>query len=1065
MSNYDGLSNEQIRSALSFLDYEDRDEWLMAGMCIKHELGELGFDMWNAWSSLSSSYNAKHNKSQWKSFKAHKGRTIGTFMYHAINAGFKFDEKIQRVSPHIIQQRQERQKQLEVEAAIEEKKTIEQQAKSADKAQLIWSSAKDCQSTAYSKKKDVMMHGTRVADWEWYDDSKNKHIAKDAHIIPLYYENEIVSLQAIINEKVLKNGKLTDKFLLFGAKKQGVHFIFGECTNTILICEGWATGATLHEATQLMTFVAIDAGNLEHVAKYVRRKYPLSRIILCADNDQYGKSNTGIKSANKAACSIDADVVYPIFSDLSNQPTDFNDLYHESGYNAVFERVMSAQLYLAKENDSEVFDAFQLPYIENAERILEESQAPLNVARAALVVAMRMSDKVPAFTTIEQIRKFIDHPLLNPRTHTSIMCRVQWSVQNRKRMALTAVKPQSWGNKHDHVVLSSLSEFKITNPVSLVFAPMGSGKTKDVIKPFCDSSEKPFCAIAHRRSLIADLAKRLSIASYEDDGSQYQDKVAVCLPSIDSGQMQTFIGRATNIAIDEISQNIRFTKSKECKVSGRTEENVFFGLKKLVNEAEKVIAADASIDQTTIDFFEQARPDERFTIVELLPDNRRQRKCFLYSDRADLLTKIDIELQNGGNVWLSIESAERAEVLKQIFEKRYETLAITSKNSKRKEIREFLDNIEEYSRNYRLIIASPAISSGVSVEHRDGKHFTMIAGMASGHKICFSDFAQMLARVRYVDHYHVFLQPNNKRFEHVNAISILTGLRQAAMLEGATIKENEYSAFKAHIEATEEMYRADFANGFCWFLEYYCFEILSGFVASADHQLSEQMKELTREMKARHRHSIKAADAITKETAFVIENKLDQTDEEYFQLVAYKVRSSLGFPLDHDISETDIDMFENMPVVDRFARLLGFSFESDESDKNIALRRFQCAQIRASELIFNKMELGSTVFDKSLCDEIMRRVTDNSNRFMLSSLKLIPSKYGAWRESKKGELLQMNLPENKTRAVGQILEKFGLSLRRTSKTGGENVYKITDDSLSLMTEYATRRYSNFMQFR
>lgn len=1053
MSNYDGLSNEQIRSALSFLDYEDRDEWLMAGMCIKHELGELGFDMWNAWSSLSSSYNAKHNKSQWKSFKAHKGRTISTFIYHAINAGFKFDEKIQRVSPHIIQQRQERQKQLEVEAAIEEKKTIEQQAKSANKAQYLFSKAAETESHDYLTKKDVMAHGLKIGEWTYKDDSGELQVEKNALLVPLSFDDEIVSLQGIF--------PCGTKKLLFGAKKQGVHFIFGDYTPTILICEGWATGATLHEATQLMTFVAIDAGNLEHVAKYVRRKYPLCRIKICADNDQYGKSNTGIKSANKAACSVDADVVYPIFKDLSSKPTDFNDLYHESGYNAVYERVMTAQMYFAKENDNDVFDSFDLPYIEDAEKVLEESQAPLNVARAALVVAVRMSDKVPAFTTIEQIRKFIDHPLLNPRTHTSIMCRVQWSVQNRKRMALTAVKPQSWGNKHDHVVLSSLSEFKITNPVSLVFAPMGSGKTKDVIKPFCDSSEKPFCAIAHRRSLIADLAKRLSIASYEDKESQFQDKVAVCLPSIDSGQMQTFIGRATNIAIDEISQNIRFTKSKECKVSGRTEENVFFGLKKIVNESEKVIAADASIDQTTIDFFEQARPDERFTIVELLPDNRRQRKCFLYSDRADLLTKIDIELQNGGNVWLSIESAERAEVLKQIFEKRYDTLAITSKNSKRKEIREFLDNIEEYSRNYRLIIASPAISSGVSVEHRDGKHFTMIAGMASGHKICFSDFAQMLARVRYVDNYHVFLQPNNKRFEHVNAISILTGLRQAAMLEGATIKENEYSAFKAHIEATEEMYRADFANGFCWFLEYYCFEILSGFVASADHQLSEQMKELTKEMKAKHRHSIKAADAITKDTAFVIENKLDQTDEEYFQLVAYKVRSSLGFPFDHDISDTDIDMFENMPTLDRFARLLGFSFESDESDKNIALRRFQCAQIRASEIIFNKMELGSTVFDKSLCDEIMRRVTDNSNRFMLSSLKLIPSKYGAWRESKKGELLPMHLPENKTRAVAQILEKFGLSLRRTSKTGGENIYRITDESISLMTEYATRRYAVF----
>ncbi|MCG6336588.1 hypothetical protein K6U57_08940, partial [Vibrio alginolyticus] len=145
---------------------------------------------------------------------------------------------------------------------------------------------------------------------------------------------------------------------------------------------------------------------------------------------------------------------------------------------------------------------------------------------------------------------------------------------------------------------------------------------------------------------------------------------------------------------------------------------------------------------------------------------------------------------------------------------------ITSKNSKTKQIKHFLENIEVESRKYRMVIASPAISSGVSVEHQkplldengqqvyDEKdkpvfvpdpHFTMIAGMASGHSICFSDFAQMLGRVRYVPHYHVCLQANNKRYEHVNAQSILLGLRQAAALEGAVLKENEYSKFKAHI--------------------------------------------------------------------------------------------------------------------------------------------------------------------------------------------------------------------------------------------------------------------------
>ena len=52
----------------------------------------------------------------------------------------------------------------------------------------------------------------------------------------------------------------------------------------------------------------------------------------------------------------------------------------------------------------------------------------------------------------------------------------------------------------------------------------------------------------------------------------------------------------------------------------------------------------------------------------------------------------------------------------------------------------------------------------------------------------------------------------------------------------------------------------------------------------------------------------------------------------------------------------------------------------------------------------------------------------------------------------------MNTPENKSRAVAQILEKFGLSWRRTSTGKGEHCYKITAESISTMTQYAERRY-------
>ena len=553
--------------------------------------------------------------------------------------------------------------------------------------------------------------------------------------------------------------------------------------------------------------------------------------------------------------------------------------------------------------------------------------------------------------------------------------------------------------------------------------------------------------------------------------------MAICLPSIKSLHLQNFVGRIQNLAIDEISQNIRFTSSKECKVAGANQESVFLGLKQLVNESERVIVADASIDQTTLDFMQEARPDEVFTIVEQIPRNSN-RKCFLYGDRADLLTQVTIELQNGGNVWFSVESAERAEVLKQMFADDYDVLTITSKNSKTKPIKHFLENIEVESRKYRMVIASPAISSGVSVEHQKplldengqqvydekGKpvfvpnpHFTMIAGMASGHSICFSDFAQMLGRVRYVPHYHVCLQANNKRYEHVNAQSILLGLRQAAALEGAVLKENEYSKFKAHIEATEEMYRADFANGFVWFLEYYCFEIMQAMVANVDYSLSDKMKLLTQELKAKYRANIRSADKISTDKAREIEAKQNTTDDEELQLVAFKIRSSLGFDLDHDIIDENIDMFENMPTLDRFARLMGYAFDIDDTENNIALRRFYNAQIAAVGTIFENSDITTTFYGKAECDALIARVSDNKNRFLLSSLKLIPSRYGQWREAKNGDLLKMGVPTNTSKSVAQILDKYGLSWKRATK-GGERGYRVNMDSWNKMKAYAERRY-------
>lgn len=1059
-----GIPENKIREALFHLDYEDRDEWLMAGMCVKHELGDAGLDMWLAWSSMGSSYNQKHSLLQWKGFKNFRKRTIGTLIYTAMRKGFKFSDSEIRISVKEQERRKKRQDEMQAAQEQEALKEKELQAKIAKKAKYIWSTSKSCESHPYLSKKDVMSHGCRVNEWKYKDDHGELQTLDNCLIIPLYFRGSIVSLQAIAPEKVSKGGKLTDKFYMWGAQKKGVYAVIGDRTDTLLLCEGWATGATLNEATQLQTYIALDSGNLLHVARELRKANPLARIVICADNDQYKKVNAGIRSATKAAIAIDADMVYPKFKNTKEKPTDFNDLYNECGsYDDIYNIVVSHPTFTKQFNHSVTkYDAFDLKYIDEARKVLEESRDAYEVASAALWCGLAMSRDYPAFCSMDDIRNYLQHPLINHETHLSIMSRVQWSIYNRKDIALSSVRPKAWGNKHEHIIVNTLDEYTPKQGVSLIFAPMGSGKTQRVIKPFSMQDNKVFAAIAHRRSLISELSKQLNVENYEEAKNlDVSEKVAVCLPSAMSNRFKDFTDRVQNVAIDEISQNIRFTSSKECRANGVDQEGVYLGLKSLVNQSDIVVAADASIDQITIDFMEAARPDEAFTIVEQVPQYKN-RYCYIH-DEDQLLSRVQSELLNSGKVWFAVESVAKAEAIYALFKENYNVLLITSKNGTSKNVKDFLKDVNGESCKYDMVVASPAISSGVSVEHNI-PHFTMIAGIASGAAICFSDFAQMLGRVRYVPHYHVCLKKNNHRFENVTASTILLGQKQAALLEGTTVKENDYSLTVAKIDAMERAYRSDFAAGFVWFLEYYCFDVLPSDVINIDYMIVDQLKEISKENLEKYRASLCNAKKINKNEAEWLDKKIHLTEKEQIELFSFKIKQLLGYEYTHGLEELDIKMFEKLPSIDRFARYLGIKPKKDDSDKNIALRRFNIAQEKAIKIMLDGSDLKETMFTPELCKDIVKRCCSNENRFMFSALKIVPSAYAREIQDKQGNLKPIVTPTNCSNAMGRIVEKFGLQWKRKTKgysrsESAINGYMVTEDSYNLMKIYAERRYS------
>ena len=119
-----------------------------------------------------------------------------------------------------------------------------------------------------------------------------------------------------------------------GSKLQGGHHLIGDAgeSDEILIAEGYATGATLHELTGLPVAVAFHAGNLPAVAEAFREKYPQAILILAGDNDHSkpnGK-NVGRLKSQEAAQKVGGHTLLPDFG-KNDSGTDWNDLVKQLG--------------------------------------------------------------------------------------------------------------------------------------------------------------------------------------------------------------------------------------------------------------------------------------------------------------------------------------------------------------------------------------------------------------------------------------------------------------------------------------------------------------------------------------------------------------------------------------------------------------------------------------------------------------------------------------------------------------------------------------------------------------
>ena len=211
--------------------------------------------------------------------------------------------------------------QAEAERA---QQTANDQAQAKAAVQAIWDKAKDASTAnAYVTRKGIHPLGCKV-----FGDA-------DTLIVPIYDGKP--AIENLCNAQFIQADG-TKRFKT-GGKKKGCYCAIGNPESRVaVLCEGFATGASIAQATGYYVLVAFDAGNLLPVAERIKAALPMDwRLIIAGDNDAYGEANTGADKARACAHAVGAECVLPDFTgcEITHAPTDFNDLHQLAGLEAV----------------------------------------------------------------------------------------------------------------------------------------------------------------------------------------------------------------------------------------------------------------------------------------------------------------------------------------------------------------------------------------------------------------------------------------------------------------------------------------------------------------------------------------------------------------------------------------------------------------------------------------------------------------------------------------------------------------------------------------------------------
>jgi phage/plasmid primase-like uncharacterized protein len=248
----------------------------------------------------------------------------------------------------------------------------------------------DVDHKAYLIKKNIKDYGIYYGTSEYYN--------KAALIIPaITIDGKVTGLQYIYKEEDGTFKKLWYKESYYSESFFVLNNGIISPQDTVIICEGYATAATIFEAleadiyTNIKVIVTFGSTNIENCVRVIYGKFPEARIIVAADNEP-----SSLNAARRCEELYNSSTCVPEITKEEHGGDDFNDLAALKGLKEVkecFEKKMNSktkteelQEYATsriKTNDPcGVFDINKMPPVlrDYVTELCEASQGVRNIA-------------------------------------------------------------------------------------------------------------------------------------------------------------------------------------------------------------------------------------------------------------------------------------------------------------------------------------------------------------------------------------------------------------------------------------------------------------------------------------------------------------------------------------------------------------------------------------------------------------------------------------------------------------------------------------------------------------